>query len=62
VASLASTAMVFQNIDAKYSNKLMSEAMQLYAAASHKRGKWTDKFLYACAPPVSSHHSSSLYI
>lgn len=53
VAALASTAMVFQDVDAKYSNKLMKEALELYAAVSRKKGLWSDQFLYACAPPVS---------
>lgn len=52
VAALASSAMVFREKDLKYSNKLMGEAMQLYAAANRKRGKWSDKFIYPCAPPV----------
>ncbi len=53
MAALASTAMVFQGVDDKYSNKLMREALDLYAAVSRKKGMWSDQFLYACAPPVS---------
>ncbi|KAK9904260.1 hypothetical protein WJX75_007984 [Coccomyxa subellipsoidea] len=51
VAALASTAMVFQDVDSKYSNKLMKESLDLYAAISRKKGMWSDQFLYACAPP-----------
>ena len=54
VAALASTAMVFQDVDSKYSNKLMKESLDLYAAISRKKGMWSDQFLYACAPPVSA--------
>ncbi len=52
VAALASTAMVFSEADRKYSDKLMKEALQLYAAISKKKGLWSDQFLYPCAPPV----------
>ncbi len=60
MAALASTAMVFSESDRKYSDKLMKEALELYAAISKKKGLWSDQFLYACAPPVRAFSGQSL--
>lgn len=52
--------MVFSESDRKYSDKLMKEALELYAAISKKKGLWSDQFLYACAPPVRAFSGQSL--
>ena len=50
VGALVSTALVFEDADAPYYERLMSQALALYGAGMHRRGKYSDVFLYDCAP------------
>ncbi|KAK9826822.1 hypothetical protein WJX81_004238 [Elliptochloris bilobata] len=50
VGALVSTALVFQETDAPYYDRLMTQALSLYGAGMRKRGKYSDVFLYDCAP------------
>ena len=52
MGALVSTAMVFQDRDPKYYEKLMTEARDLYSAAVARKKAYSAPFLYACAPPV----------
>lgn len=50
VGALVSTALVFETTDAQYYDRLMSQALSLYGAGMRRRGKYSDVFLYDCAP------------
>ena len=52
VGALVSTALVFEDSDAAYYDRLMTQALSLYGAGMRRRGKYSDVFLYDCAPRV----------
>ena len=52
VGALVSTALVFESTDAAYYDRLMTQALSLYGAGMRRRGKYSDVFLYDCAPRV----------
>lgn len=52
VGALVSTALVFEDTDAAYYDRLMTQALSLYGAGMRRRGKYSDVFLYDCAPRV----------
>jgi endoglucanase len=52
IAAFASTALVFQDRDPAYAEKLMDAALKLYGPAVRYRGRYTKNFIYKCAPEV----------
>ena len=52
IGSLVSTALVFQDADPAYYIKLMDRSLKLYGAAMRHRGKYSDEYIYKCAPQV----------
>lgn len=52
IGALVSTAMVFQDRDPAYSERLMDAALKLYGPAVKNRGRYTRNFIYKCAPEV----------
>eukprot|EP00884_Botryococcus_braunii_P012540 jgi/Botrbrau1/21287/Bobra.0573s0001.1 len=50
IGALASTALVFQDRDPAYSERLMDAALKLYGPAVKYRGRYTRPFIYKCAP------------
>ena len=53
-AAFAATAMVFQNTDQAYYQRLMNMSTLLYDAGTRRRGSYTKNYIYPCATNLAS--------